>query len=624
MNTRRFALVLLKLMLACFTTLPAIVVAQVATDRFAWVTLSGGGACSEYCYALNPAGISLWASGYEIRLTENPADGAPSWSPDGTRIAFHRAGGIMVIDATGGTPVNITNHPGDGYPAWSSDGTRIAFLSDRDGQPSQLYLMNVDGSGVVRVTNGIPVRGRAAWSPDGSKFVFDCEVEAGNRDICSIKTDGTGFARLTTDPAYEFGPAWSPDGSRIAFSTGRFAVACEWYDDEYHGPVPYELAIMNPDGTGISRVGPAGTPGYSPSWSPDGNRIVFAVPDFYNCSYITSYIHLINTDGTGGAFLRINTDWTSVIVYGSSPAWAPSAPSGPYVALSPLSLGFGAQAVGTTTSYSRATRLFNLGSSELAVSNIVASGDFAQTNTCNGPVAAGATCTISVTFTPTASGTRSGTVTVTDNAPGSPHAVALNGVASISPSASFTSNCIELTCTFNGSASADPDGFIARFRWNYGDGSGGFAPATVNHTYARSDTYTVTLDVFDNVGVVDTESKTVTVKGFMHVGDLDATTSAGQKNTWSATVTVTVEDSSHNPVANAMVTGSWTGGSTSSCTTDLSGRCAVSSSGIFGKKSTTFTVSDVTLANASLFYNSTYNHDPDGDSKGTTITVMRP
>ena len=64
---------------------------------------------------------------------------------------------------------------------------------------------------------------------------------------------------------------------------------------------------------------------------------------------------------------------------------------------------------------------------ELTVTNIAASGDYAQTNTCGTSVAAGANCTISVTFTPTATGSRTGAVTINDNAAGSPHIVSLTG-----------------------------------------------------------------------------------------------------------------------------------------------------------------------------------------------------
>jgi PKD repeat protein len=455
--------------------------------------------------------------------------------------------------------------------------------------------MNVDGSGVVRLTNAIGSIGRPAWSPNGAKIAFDCEVETGNRDICSITIDGTGFLRLTTYPAADFGAAWSPDGSKIAFST--FAGGAD----------VYVLAMMNPDGTGATLVGDF-TMGSRPSWSPDGNQIVYSTAPY---SWLGWYsIERINTDGTG--YASIGSGFDAV--------WAPAiaAPPGPAAALSPPSLQFGTQSVGTTGS-PQSIRLINYGSSELVFS-IVASGDFAQANTCNGTVPPRAHyCTINVMFTPTAAGSRGGAVTITDNAPGSPRVVTLSGVGDLPPIASFTSNCIGLTCYFDGSGSADPDGWIVNRLFSFGDGSAGGD----SHTYAVSGTYTVTLTVTDNAGGTGAQSTSVTVPaGSMHVGDLDGT-KASQQNTWTATVTVTVEDSSHSRLANATVNGSWSGGGTSSCTTNASGQCAVSKSGIRRNTgSATFAVSGVTQA--LLPYNSTDNHDPDGDSSGTIITVMRP
>lgn len=99
---------------------------------------------------------------------------------------------------------------------------------------------------------------------------------------------------------------------------------------------------------------------------------------------------------------------------------------GPVVTLSPSSLTFGNQTVGTTSAAQNAT-LSNTGNATLTITSITIGGDYAQTNTCGSSVAAGANCTISVAFTPTATGTRTGTVTVNDNAPGSPHTVSLTG-----------------------------------------------------------------------------------------------------------------------------------------------------------------------------------------------------
>lgn len=308
---------------------------------------------------------------------------------------------------------------------------------------------------------------------------------------------------------------------------------------------------------------------------------------------------------------------------GFDPAWGPAAvapPAGPAVWFS-LSLPFGVQSVGTTSS-PQTIRLFNYGSSALSLFSIVANGDFTQLNNCNGIVVPGADCTINVRFTPTASGNRSGAVTVTHNAPGSPHVVPLSGVGNFPPIALFTSNCIHLTCTFDGSASADPDGSYLGFSWGFGDLSSPGGSPTVSHTYATGGTYTVTLTVSDGWATA-TQTASVTVSPqFMHVGDLDGTTT-NQQNTWAANVTVTVEDGSHNRVTDATVSGNWTNGGTSSCTTNASGQCTVAKSGILKKTgSATFTVSGVT--HASMSYNSANNHDPDGDSNGNSITVMRP
>src|SRR6266850_1915925 len=104
----------------------------------------------------------------------------------------------------------------------------------------------------------------------------------------------------------------------------------------------------------------------------------------------------------------------------------------PAVSLSPPSLTFSSQLVGTTSA-AQVVTLTNSGNATLSITQIVASGDFAQTNTCGSSLGAGANCTISVTFIPTATGTRTGAVTLTDNASGSPQTVALSGTGTATP-----------------------------------------------------------------------------------------------------------------------------------------------------------------------------------------------
>src|SRR5438876_131689 len=130
---------------------------------------------------------------------------------------------------------------------------------------------------------------------------------------------------------------------------------------------------------------------------------------------------------------------------GLSGSGVSSSTTGPVVSLSPTSLAFGNQTVGTSAA--KSITLSNTGTAALSISGYAItgtnSGDFTKTTNCLASLGAGASCIISVTFKPTATGTRTASVAVTDNATGSPQAAALSGsgvssgtstpVASLSP-----------------------------------------------------------------------------------------------------------------------------------------------------------------------------------------------
>jgi centrosomal CEP192-like protein len=109
-----------------------------------------------------------------------------------------------------------------------------------------------------------------------------------------------------------------------------------------------------------------------------------------------------------------------------------STATGPLMSMSGSNLTFAAQQVGTTSAAQHVT-LTNGGNAAMNISSIAAGGDFAQTNNCGATLAVGASCTVNVTFTPAAAGSRSGTVTITDSAPGSPHSIQLAGTGSTTP-----------------------------------------------------------------------------------------------------------------------------------------------------------------------------------------------
>jgi hypothetical protein len=135
----------------------------------------------------------------------------------------------------------------------------------------------------------------------------------------------------------------------------------------------------------------------------------------------TSTFTFTVTDSAG------NTGSTQLSITIAATATA-TATSTPAVSFSPTSLSFASQTVATTSAAQTIT-LTNTGAGALSISGIAASANFAQTNTCGTSLPAGASCTISVTFTPTAAGSPTGTISFTDNAAASPQAVSLSGTA---------------------------------------------------------------------------------------------------------------------------------------------------------------------------------------------------
>lgn len=229
--------------------------------------------CQTDIYTMDTTGDHL------TRLTADTSpEVSPTWSPDGTRIAFSakRDGewGIYVMDADGSNQVGITHdiaiNPG---LAWSPDGARIAYT--RGKYPDyRICIMNLDGSNDVCPTD--PGRGAElypAWSPDSKRIVFAWNPDGDmNYDIYVVNSDGSGRMRLTSDPGFDMEPAWSPDGLKIAFASSR--------DDPQPAGCNYSHCIshiytMNSDGSNQARMTQGNAFDINPRWSSDGKRIFF-------------------------------------------------------------------------------------------------------------------------------------------------------------------------------------------------------------------------------------------------------------------------------------------------------------------------------------------------------------
>lgn len=146
-----------------------------------------------------------------------------------------------------------------------------------------------------------------------------------------------------------------------------------------------------------------------------------------------------------------------------------------------------------------------------------------------------------------------------------------------------------------------------------------------NTGLAAGTTYTYRVQAYNASavsGYSNEASATTPTPPAIHVGDLDGSAVlAGKK--WNATVTITVHNASHGAVAGAVVTGQWAGKGSVTCTTGANGQCSLSKTGLnTTTASINFAVLNITLSGAT--YNASANHDPDGDSTGTAITIRKP
>ena len=187
----------------------------------------------------------LWVSRGATRAVHSGGViGQPSWSPDGSRIAFSdwTTSTAYVIDPEGRNLQEILDSAAQ--PVWSPDGQRLAYVAlDADRQSVGLAVARADGSDQQRLTDGRVLS--PAWSPDGSTIAFTRNLGTSN-EIDVINADGTGERRVAGAAALYPGPAWSPDGGAIAYTR-----------DEQ----PARLGVVRPDGASEERIVETGLPG---------------------------------------------------------------------------------------------------------------------------------------------------------------------------------------------------------------------------------------------------------------------------------------------------------------------------------------------------------------------------
>ncbi len=178
----------------------------------------------------------------------------------------------------------------DAEPIISADGNRIVFGSQRE-RDFDVYIMNADGSGVQRLTDTVGYDGGPWFSPDATKIVWRAwhpqtedekaqwrdsmqnhYITSTPLDLWVMNADGSGKVRLTDNGATNWAPSWHPDGRRIIFSSNMD----DWRDDYQAFGHNFELYMIELDGSGLRRLTHNTVFDSFPMFSPDGKKLVFA------------------------------------------------------------------------------------------------------------------------------------------------------------------------------------------------------------------------------------------------------------------------------------------------------------------------------------------------------------
>jgi TolB protein len=164
-------------------------------------------------------------------VLQNPTKGVgtnylPVFSPDGKQIAFMSARDgnteIYVANVDGSSVRRLTNHPAaDSTPTWSPSGSQIAFTSDRTGKP-QIYIMNAaDGSNLRRLTTAESEADRPTWCSAFDEIAFSARTSSSGFDIKVYDFSSGQTKQITFGEGTNESPAYSPNGRHLAFTSTR-------------------------------------------------------------------------------------------------------------------------------------------------------------------------------------------------------------------------------------------------------------------------------------------------------------------------------------------------------------------------------------------------------------------
>ncbi len=209
------------------------------------------------------------ADGHNARtvFSSNKQLMSPTWSPDGTRLAYVSFEGdnsaIYVQDIIQGTRARVSARAGiNSAPAWSPNGRYLALTLSAGGSPD-IYLMDTGTRNLKRLTSGSSIDTEPCWMPDGKSLLFTSD-RSGGPQVYEISINGGKANRITFEGTYNAAPDISPDG--------RFLTLV---NNSGNG---FRIAVMDMQNKAM-RVITNGSLDEGPSYAPNGSMIIYATAE---------------------------------------------------------------------------------------------------------------------------------------------------------------------------------------------------------------------------------------------------------------------------------------------------------------------------------------------------------